>query len=100
MDKLLRIFALLKGDKLVLLRIAPRNNGYFFVSSTDLPGFSIMLQPDDVKSATALSGALEGPLESYIEAECRAVNNHAKRIRMRGFYRPSDTEIVAGYCAA
>lgn len=78
MGPLSRITSLLKGDKCVFMRVEPRGNGHFLVSSPDMPGFSVMLRPQDVESVTALSGAIEAPLVSFIEAEWKAANSHAK----------------------
>lgn len=100
MGPLSRITSLLKGDKCVFMRAERRGNDHIFVSSPDLPGFSVMLRPQDLESMTALSGALEAPLVSFIEAEWRAANSHAKHVHMRGIYRYSDSKIAAGYCAA
>lgn len=100
MGPLSRITSMLKGDKCVLMRAERRGNGYIFVSSPDLPGFSVMLRPQDLGSVTALSGAIEAPLVSFIEAEWKAANSHSKRVHMRGIYRYSDSKIAAEYCAA
>lgn len=100
MSPLSRITSFLRGDKCVNLRAERRGNGYLFVSSQDLPGFSVMLRPKDLESVTAMSGALEAPLVSFIEAEWKAANSHAKRVHMRGIYRTSESTISAGYCAA
>jgi len=82
------------------MRAERRGNGHILISSHDLPGFSVMLRPQDLTSMTALSGALEAPLVSFIEAEWAAANSHAKRVRMRSIAQRSESEIVAGYCAA
>ena len=43
--------------------------GGLVIYSPDLPGFSLMLRPEDYKSLSVLSAAIEGPLVSFITAE-------------------------------
>lgn len=103
MGMLLRLWALCRGHKLVLMTTQRRSGGYVFVTSPNLPGFSLMLHPEDGKSVQALSAALEGPLQAFIEAEyqaCRKKSGVQRRVHMSGIFRPSDAKILAGYSVA
>jgi hypothetical protein len=102
MGLFLRLWALCRGYKLVRLEVSPRGGGYLFITSPNLPGFSLMLHPDDGKSIQALSAALEGPLQAFIEAEYQAYKANAgtQRVHMQGIFRTSEANILAGYCTA
>jgi hypothetical protein len=101
MGMLVRLWALLRGQKILFLRLQRRGEGYFLITSPHMRGFSLMLHPEDTRSAAALSKAIEGPLTAFVEAECKAYDHHQKR-HMSGFwfFRSSEENIVAGYCNA
>jgi hypothetical protein len=84
--------------------MSPRGNGYVFVNSPDLPGFSIMLQPGDTASLDNLASALVKPLEAFITAEYKAcAANESRRARISDFrYRPnsSKAQAEAEFCLA
>jgi hypothetical protein len=92
----------LKGGKLVRLGISRREGGYFFVNSRDLPGFSIMLSPDDAESLDSLATALVKPLEAFINAEFRAcMANPAQKARVTGVtHQPNSLEIETRWAPA
>lgn len=64
-----RMLAFVTGNKFIMLVIAPREGGYSLVSSPDLPGFAIMLEPGESDDIQSLIDALTAPLKAYLEAE-------------------------------
>jgi len=93
--------AVLSGHKLVRIAVSPREGGYVFLNSPDLPGFSLMLKPGDMESFDTMTAAVTGPLEAFIKSEyqaCRATKS--KDVRIMGMRHPDSSRIVAELCAA
>src|SRR4051812_17709045 len=67
----MRLFAVFTGEKIIVLNIEPREGGYSYVRSPDLPGFAMVLQPGEAATAKSLIDALSDPLTAYLEAEGR-----------------------------
>jgi hypothetical protein len=66
-----RLFSLITGDRVILFHISPREGGYHFVRSADLPGFTMMLEPGEADSLKSIMDALYEPVMAYLEAESR-----------------------------
>ena len=97
MGAIIRIMAVLSGHKLIRLIASPRDGGYIFVNSPDLPGFSLMLRPNETESFDAILG----PLKAFILAEFRACEaTRHKELRITGMRRATPSEIVAELSAA
>lgn len=102
-----RILATLRGHKLLRLHVSPRKNG-MLVTSPDLPGFSIMLQPGDIDSDDTLNDVLAKPLAAFITAEMRAYRTYrakaeareAKPVHVTVQHKPNSHEISAQWCTA
>lgn len=102
MGAIARFIAYRKGHRIVRLSATPREGGYMFVNSPDLPGFSVMLQPGDMDSFDSLVGALGKPLEAFVNAEYRASQSarEGARVRLKGMQQRTSSEIYADLCPA
>ena len=56
----------------VTLQGEEREGGYFFVSSPELRGFSLLLDPDDYTDLRKVIDAVAEPLAAYMEVRERA----------------------------
>ncbi len=63
-----------QGHRLLRLGLvaSPREGGYMFINSPDLPGFSIMLSPSETEDFDAFVAALGKPLVAFVSAEYKA----------------------------
>jgi len=100
-----RVFSIFTGHRIITFQIEPREGGYSFVRSADLPGFTMMLEPGEADSPKSICDALYEPLTAYLEAESRAIG-HAPRLTdfaamgfaskpVRGMGTLSDDEVIA-----
>lgn len=93
-------FMRLLGYELLKLNfdVAPRANGRVFLSSDDLPGFSLMLDQEDLKDLPTLSAAICKPLAAYLEVEKAG----AKKPTISGIHgvAPGSDKIIADLCYA
>jgi hypothetical protein len=101
-----RFQAYMAGHRMVRLSASPREGGYIFVNSPDLPGFSVMLQPGELDDFESLVAALGKPLEAFVNAEYHAAQAHASKVardgsqvRLKGMQYRSKSEITADLCA-
>lgn len=96
MSRVMRPF----GYELIQLnfRVEPRAHGRFFLSSEDLPGFSLLIDREDMKDLPSLSTAIYEPLAAYLDVEL----NGAKKPRISGIHgvAPGSDKIVADLCYA
>jgi hypothetical protein len=99
MATIFRILAVLSGHKLIRLVFSQRGGGHALVTSPDLPGFSLMLDPNELENFGSMTAAVSGPLESFIKAECDAVEA-SKRMQIRGMRQTTDSNMVAELSAA
>lgn len=99
MGLLFRIWAVFSGTKLIRMVLSEREGGYGLVTSPDLPGFSVMLRPSELESFGSMTAAVSSALESFLIAECQAVEKNNKKVHVRGM-RQTDSNIVAELCAA
>ena len=92
-----RIFAFLTGNKIIVLLIEPREAGYSVVSSPDLPGFSMMLEPGETDDIQSLIDALTAPLKAYLEVEGRrlAATKPAPASPVFKSWARSDNKLIA-----
>jgi hypothetical protein len=95
----LKAVSLLRGHKTINLIGEPRPGGYMFLKSPELPGFSMMLEPNQHDELGEFVKAVESPLVAFISAECRA-DEHAKRLKMMGATQTDSTTYLADLCAA
>ena|ERR1700730_7806313 len=95
-----RILAVLSGHKKIGIDLSPREGGYTLVTSPDLPGFSIMLRPNDQENIDSMKAAIIGPLEAFVVAECEAVENHKhnKKVTIRELSHGNGSNLVADLC--
>jgi hypothetical protein len=64
-----------------------REGGYSIISSPELKGFSLMLEPAQLRDFRTFIDAIHEPLITYAAAYCNARDRaeaHAKALRMRG----------------
>lgn len=95
-----RLLAYAKGQRMIRLAASPREGGYIFVNSPDLPGFSVMLHPGELESFDSMAAALSGPIEEFVTAECRSLDK-AHHARVTGMdHDAASSQIYARLCAA
>jgi hypothetical protein len=93
----MRVFAAMRGNKIVIRLVAsPRQGGFLFVNSPDLPGFSLMLKPEEAESFDAIIG----PLKCFILAELGWEAKQERRVNVKAVRRTTPSEMVAELCAA
>src|SRR5580700_882698 len=63
-----RLLAFLANKKLIVFQIEPREEGYSFIRSSDLPGFTMLLEPGEADDIQSLIDALSAPIKAYMEA--------------------------------
>jgi hypothetical protein len=78
-----RILSVFTGHRIILFKILPREGGYSFVRSPDLPGFTMMLEPGEAADIKSIMDALYAPVTAYLEAESRreAASSTATQVR-------------------
>ena len=96
-----KLHAYLQGHRMVRLSASPREGGYIFVNSPDLPGFSVMLKPGEIDDFDLLVAALGKPLEAFVNAEYRASQavKDGGEVRLKGMQQRTRSEITADLCA-
>jgi hypothetical protein len=88
------------GDKVIRLVGDPRPGDYVFVTSPDLPGFSVMLRPGEHDDAASVFAVLSDPLKAFLMAECRASQRTEKRVRVTAVRETSPASYLAELCTA
>jgi hypothetical protein len=63
-----RLIAKIKGQLMIRFDIEEREDGYLYVSSPDLKGFTLLLEPSQTKSVIAMASAINEPLMAYYSA--------------------------------
>jgi hypothetical protein len=83
-SKLLRIFG---TDMLEISLIAEeQDEGYLFLYSPQLKGFTLMLAPEQTKNIAALMNALHDPFMAYMTTLYKAKHDaRAKALKMKDF---------------
>ncbi len=94
-SSLFRIWAFLIGAKAIRLIGKPRPGGYMLVTSPDLPGFSVMLHPNEHEDASTVCAVLSEPLKAFLTAEYRA-----NKVRVTAVRETSPDSYLAELCAA
>jgi hypothetical protein len=99
-NKLFKFFGL---DMLKLTFIAKeQEDGYTFIYSPELNGFTLMLAPEQTKNIGTLINAIHDPLMIYMTALCRARNKakaKAKALKMKDFGETSPHSYMARLCS-
>ncbi len=86
-----RITITLEGEK--------REGGYIFLSSPELKGFSLLLEPGNYDDFKTFIDAVNEPLSAYMTAYSRARNiARNKNLRLRGTKLSADGPMVAKMC--
>jgi len=93
-----RIWAVLCGHKTVRLNMAARAGGYAIVTSPDLPGFSRMLTPNDMRDTASIRAALQEPLTEFIVAEYNAFQAKRKSMRVHDIRCTTSSNMIAELC--
>lgn len=97
---LFRTWAYITGGKVIRLIGEMRPGGYVFVTSPDLPGFSVMLHPGEHEDATSVFAVLADPLKAFLMAECRASERAEKRVRVTAVRQTAPDSYLAELCTA
>lgn len=96
-----RVWAAMHGATAIRLIGVPRPGGFVFVTSPDLPGFSVMLRPGEHEDASSVFAVLSDPLKNFLTAECHANEPPAKkRVRVTAVRETARDSYLAELCAA
>ena len=95
---LFRTWAFLTGGKVIRLIGNPRPGGYVFVTSPDLPGFSVMLRPGEHDDAMAVFAVLSEPLKAFLMAASRASSHAEQRLRVMAVRETAPASYLAEFC--
>lgn len=79
-----------------------RKNGQMFLTSEDLPGFSLLLDPQDVKDLPSLTKALVEPLSAYLDALEQHEQMNRRTVTVSGIHgaHPGTHKVIADVCYA
>jgi hypothetical protein len=83
-----RILAFATGNKFIVLVIQPREGNYSLVTSPDLPGFALVLEPGEADDLQSIVDALSAPLQAYLEVENKRTAGSTGPVSRRSM-RPS-----------
>jgi hypothetical protein len=83
-----------------------REGGYYYLKSTDLPGFTFLLAPEEASDIEKLSDAIKPALAAYLIAYCKFQDKQAKQqIRpwisyadLRGLREGKPMNLIAELC--
>jgi hypothetical protein len=77
-----------------------REGGYMYVTSSDLPGFSFMLEPSE-KDVESMLAAIKPALSAYLSARDAKARKEALRPRFTNIrFEGKQKNLVAELCAA
>ena len=74
-----------------------REGGYVFITSPDLPGFTFLLEPNEIKDIRALQKALDLPLKAFLSARDAA---QGKSMQVKRIRQATPMNYVADLCPA
>jgi hypothetical protein len=96
-SKLLKLFG---ADMLEINLIAEeQEDGYFFLYSPKLKGFTLMLAPEQAKNIAALMNAMHDPFMAYMTALYQARHDaRAKALKMKDFSEREPHSYTARLC--
>jgi hypothetical protein len=80
LDRLLSLFGIERIT--ITLKAEERGDGYIFISSPELKGFSLLLGPGDYSDFKAFIDAVYEPLTTYMDAYMHALGT-ARRAQVR-----------------
>ena len=72
--KIASFFGSLFGSRSICLIGEKQSDGYTFVHSPDLPGFSLVLAPGEDKDTKSIVDAVYPPLMAFLEAQFALAN--------------------------
>ena len=93
---LFTVWAQIRGHKVIRLYGQPRSGGHVFVTSPDLPGFSVMLRPGEHDDASSVIAVLDKPLKAFLMAEVRG----RKKMRVAAVRETAEETYLAELCSA
>jgi hypothetical protein len=82
----------------VKLNLTEREGGYYFVSSPNLKGFSLLLEPGDYSDFKTFIDAVSEPLTSYMNIFQEKRHAHREKLRLRSTKMDEDGSLVAHMC--
>ncbi len=94
-----RFYSRLRGSHAIALVGEARPNGYMFLKSPDLPGFSYMLSPGEYDDISAVFKTIGEPLKAFINAEHKAWLQ-SRKVRITGTRQADSTTYLAELSAA
>ena len=94
----IRSFNLFERPIAIKLNLEEREGGYFFVSSPQLKGFSLLLEPGDYRDFKTFIDAVSEPLTGYLNIFQEARHTHRGKLRLRSTKMDEDGTLVAHMC--
>jgi hypothetical protein len=82
----------------ITLNLAERDGGYFFVSSPQLKGFNLLLEPGNYHDFRTFIDAVDEPLTEYMNIYQHARHAHREKLRIRSTKMEEDGALVAHMC--
>jgi hypothetical protein len=83
LERFYGLFASSKREVMVIkLNGERQDDGYMFIYSPDLKGFSLMLAPEQSRNTGTLLAAIHDPLVAYMGVYCRARNSTRSEARV------------------
>jgi hypothetical protein len=83
----------------IKLNLAAREGGYVFVSSPQLRGFNLLLDPgEDYSDLKTFVDAVSEPLTVYMNEFQRARHAQREKLRLRSAEMDGDGSLVANLC--
>lgn len=96
-DKLLALFGI-EGMK-VTLNLNEREGGYIFISSPELKGFSLLLEPGNYNDLKTFINAVDEPLTAYLDQYLKARSSvRHQALQLRATKITAGRPIVAKMC--
>ena len=95
-----RLLSLINMERfIVTLNGEEREGGYFFISSPELKGFSLLLEPGDYTDFKTFIDAVDEPLTAYMNTYQKARNAaRHEQLRLRATTMSKDGSISAKMC--
>jgi len=95
------MFGFRRSRSRVRLALEPHAEGYVFVQSPDLPGFTFVLGPGEDQNIRTLTDAMFGPLTAFLAAQRETERARpAEPVEVTGIRRTGSRKYVAELCTA
>jgi hypothetical protein len=101
MSLLDRILSFLGIGMKIHFHAEDQDDGYTFIRSPELRGFTLMLEHEQTKNIATLMNAIHDPFISYMMAFCRARNKAMAKdhLKMKNFSETANHSYTARLCS-